>query len=142
MRHRRTDLKSDPSEIFKALSVETRIKIIELLKAQGSLGVKSIAEKLGISPAAVSQHLKILRHTGLVRKERQGYWIPYSINEESMEHCRSMLNEVCRCGCHGHLHFHSHKLKGVSLESLAEYQKKLEAELQQVKKKIASLKEN
>ena len=56
----------EPAEIFKVLSVETRVKIVDLLKANGALGVKDISEKLGITPPAVSQHLKILKQAGLV----------------------------------------------------------------------------
>ena len=67
----------EPFEIFKVVSVETRVKITELLKGQGPLGAKGIAATIGITTAAVSQHLKILKHAGLVRSERNGYWIPY-----------------------------------------------------------------
>ena len=49
-------MKIDPAEMFKALAVETRVKIIELLKSEGPLGAKKIAELVGITPAAVSQH--------------------------------------------------------------------------------------
>ena len=48
----------EPSEIFKVLSVETRVKIIELLKTQGPLGAKGIAATIGITTAAVSNTLK------------------------------------------------------------------------------------
>ncbi len=51
----------EPIEMFKALAVETRVKIIELLKSEGPLGAKKIAELVGITPVAVSQHLKILK---------------------------------------------------------------------------------
>ena len=71
-------------EMFKALAVETRVKILDLMKAQGPLGAKEIGRLLGITPAAASQHLKILKQAGLVRSERQGYWIPYSINVGSL----------------------------------------------------------
>src|SRR3972149_4329353 len=94
-------MKLEPSEMFKVLAVETRVKIIDLLKSKGPLGSKSIAGQLGITPAAVSQHLKILRQAGLVRNERKGYWIPYSIDEEALENCAYILSEVCTCGCGG-----------------------------------------
>ena len=42
----------EPSEMFKALAVETRVKIIELLKSEGPLGAKKIAELVGVTPAA------------------------------------------------------------------------------------------
>ena len=99
-----------PSEVFKALSVETRVKTIELLKSEGPLCVSNIAELIGITPAAVSQHLKILRQAGLVRNERKGYWIPYSIDEEGMERCRQVLNDVCSCGCQGTENFREQEL--------------------------------
>jgi len=38
--------------MFKALAVETRVKIIDLLKSEGPLGAKKISELLGITPAA------------------------------------------------------------------------------------------
>ena len=65
-------IRLDSSEIFKILSVETRIRIIELLKSKGPIGVKDIAKEIGITPAAVSQHLKLLRQAGLVKNERRG----------------------------------------------------------------------
>ena len=95
------DVKLVPAEIFKVLAVETRIKIIDLLKSRGPLGAKNIARLIGVTPAAISQHLKILRQAGLVRSERNGYWIPYSIDEDALEGCRKVLNKVCTCGCRG-----------------------------------------
>ncbi len=86
-------------ELFKALSVETRIRIIEILKEKGPQGVKELAATLNITPSAVSQHLKVLRYAGLVHCERKGYWLPYEIDEVAMEHCRDALTNVCSCGC-------------------------------------------
>ena len=126
----------EPAEIFKVLSVETRVKIIELLKANGALGVKAISSKLGITPPAVSQHLKILKQAGLVRSERQGYWIPYSINEEAMESCREILNEVCTCGCQGTGKFKEKELSRASLEALKKYEIELQKELDVVRERV------
>lgn len=132
-------MKLDPSEMFKVLGVETRIKIIELLKSKGPLGAKNIAEVFGITPAAVSQHLKVLRQAGLVRNERKGYWIPYSIDEEALENCRCILNEVCTCGCKGTGKFKEQELKNASLVSIMEYERKLERELQNVRERISKI---
>jgi len=132
-------MKLDPSEMFKVLGVETRIKIIELLKSKGSLGAKNIAEVFGITPAAVSQHLKVLRQAGLVRNERKGYWIPYSIDEEALENCRCILNEVCTCGCKGTGKFKEQELKNASLVSIMEHERKLERELQNVRERISKI---
>jgi DNA-binding transcriptional ArsR family regulator len=129
----------DPSEMFKVLGVETRVRIIELLKFRGPLGVKTIAELVGITPAAVSQHLKVLRQAGLVRNERKGYWIPYSIDEDALENCRSILNEVCTCGCEGTGKFKEEQLSKASWASLMKYEKELEEELQKVREKISEM---
>jgi DNA-binding transcriptional ArsR family regulator len=128
-----------PSEIFKAMSVETRVKIIELLKSGGPLGGNEIADLVGITPAAVSQHLKILRQAGLVRNERKGYWIPYSIDEAGMEKCRRILNDICTCGCEGTGEFREKELNDASLASLREYEGELENELQAVRARISAM---
>src|SRR3989338_1636915 len=132
-------MKLAPSEMFKVLSVETRVRIIDLLKSRGPLGVKNIAELVGITPAAVSQHLKILKQSGLVRSERKGYWIPYSIDEEALENCRQILNAVCTCGCLETGKFKEKELKETSLESLMKYKKELQNELKTVRERIKEI---
>ncbi len=127
----------EPSELFKVLSVETRVKIIELLKSQGPLGAKDIAATIGITTAAVSQHLKILKQAGLVRSERKGYWIPYTIDENAMENCRQLLNEVCTCGCRGTGKFKESEKS--NLESLKQYEKELNNELTIVQQRLKEL---
>ena len=129
----------DPAEMFKALAVETRVKIIEMLKSQGPMGAKGIAEQLGVSTAAVSQHLKILKQVGLLRSERKGYWIPYSIDEEALENCGQLLNEVCTCGCKGTGDFKKIELKSAGLKSLKDYEKELKKELRTVRERVREM---
>ncbi len=126
----------EPSEMFKVLGVDTRVRIIELLKSRGPLGTKNIAELIDVTPAAVSQHLKILRQAGFVRSERKGYWIPYSIDEEALENCRRLLSEVCTCGCKGTGKFRDKELSDANLESLEKYEEELKSELRVVQEKI------
>jgi DNA-binding transcriptional ArsR family regulator len=126
--------------MFKVLGVESRVKIIELLKSEGPLGTKRIAEVLGITPAAASQHLKILRHAGFVKSERRGYWVPHSIDEVSLENCCDMLTEVCRCGCMGPGHSTGKAQDDMQdLHSLKQHKKCLEDELKKVRKRIAEI---
>jgi len=132
----------EPSEMFKVLAVETRVKIIDLLKTEGPLGAKKISELLGITPAAVSQHLRILRQVGLVRSERDGYWIPYSIDEDALHNCRELLTEVCTCGCQGTGNFKEKETVNSSLDSLKKYRNEIETELKNVKHRIAELESN
>ncbi len=130
----------EPSEIFKVLSVETRVKIINLLKGRGPLGAKEIAATIGVTTAAVSQHLKILRQAGLVRSERKGYWIPYSIDEKAMENCREILTKVCTCGCRGTGKIKTYQSEQADIKSLKTYEKELENELTSVRLRLKELK--
>ncbi len=86
------------AEMFKLLSVDTRIGILEALKLQ-SLSVGDIAKIAGITHSATSQHLRVLRDSGLVTAERRGYYIYYSLDEDALEECRKRLNRICTCGC-------------------------------------------
>jgi len=130
----------EPFEIFKVLSGETRIKIINILKNRGPLGAKEIAARIGLTPAAISQHLKILRHSGILKRQRKGYWIPYSLNEETLECCRQELNQVCECKCYESCEAHEHDSNHVSLESLENYKKELEEKLLRIRKRIEEIK--
>lgn len=127
------------AELFKILSVDTRIRIIELLKRE-ALCVNALSDALGVTQSAVSQHLRILKATGLVRDERRGYWIHYSLNVDELEKCRERLNRVCTCGCGAENYFSGRYLPSeVSKEELKEYKKTLEKELEKVNKRIEEL---
>lgn len=90
----------ETADLFKILSVDKRIEIIELLKKE-PMSVNALADALGITQSAVSQHLRVLKGAGLVKGERQGYWIYYSLNRDALEKCRQRLNRICTCGCLG-----------------------------------------
>jgi DNA-binding transcriptional ArsR family regulator len=127
------------SEMFKALAVETRVRILDLLKTRGPLGPKEIARLAGITAAAASQHLKILKQSGLVRSERKGYWIPYAVNPEVLEQYRLRLTEVCTCGCQGNGQWKEKACRDAPLESLKQYEQNLENELTNVRQRIKEL---
>jgi len=135
-------MRIDPAEMFKALAVETRVKIIELLKSEGPLGAKKIAELVGITPAAVSQHLRILRQVGFVRSERNGYWIPYSIDEDALQNCRDVLTEICTCGCQGSGGFKEKAIGHANLDTLKKYENEMKTELENVRERIKELETN
>ncbi len=133
---------SEQAGLFKVLGVESRIRIIDLLKQKGPLCVNELSEALGISPSAVSQHLKILKHAGLVRNERKGYWIPYEVNPAALEKCRELLAEVCNCGCEGTGRFRRAELDkaGDKLALLKKYERELKKELKEVLDRIEEMK--
>jgi len=69
--------------IFKALSDETRLRIIKLLE-QGELCVCDITAALDMVQPKVSFHLSALKEAGLIKDRKQGKWIHYNLNEKDM----------------------------------------------------------
>ena len=69
------------SVFFKALSDETRLKILFALLESGKC-VMHISERVGMSQSAVSHQLSILRRCDLVKVSRNGKNQVYSISDE------------------------------------------------------------
>jgi ArsR family transcriptional regulator len=69
--------------IFKALSDETRLRIIKLLE-QGELCVCDITAALDMVQPKVSFHLSALKEAGLIKDRKQGKWIHYSLNDKDL----------------------------------------------------------
>ncbi len=70
--------------LLKALGDKTRLKILKCLYEK-PWSTQALAEKLEISEAGISKHLKILNHVSLVRKIRKGNFILYYINTEMID---------------------------------------------------------
>ena len=72
------------SNIFKVLSDKQRRDILEMLK-DGRLSAGEIAERLGVTPAALSYHLKLLKNADLVVEYKNKNFIYYEINTTVLE---------------------------------------------------------
>ncbi|HDS31121.1 MAG TPA: ArsR family transcriptional regulator [Firmicutes bacterium] len=81
------------SRIFKVLSVDNRVRMIELLKSR-SLCVNALARELNLTPAAVSQHLRVLRDCEIVTAEKKGYYVHYRVNDKVLKNWRKMADEL------------------------------------------------
>ncbi len=67
--------------IFKALSDEQRRKILAILKKEGGgVNAGDLAERLNITPAAISYHLRILKNADLVLEYKEKNYIFYELN--------------------------------------------------------------
>ena len=89
------------AEIFKALSDPTRLRLVKLLNEcepgickGGPLCVNALANQLGVTQSAVSQHLRILRQAGLVSGERRGSFMHYTLDPTGLEKCKTALRET------------------------------------------------
>ena len=80
------------SEVFKALSDPTRLRLVKLLSEHGNvLCVNALANRLGVTQSAVSQHLRILRQARLVISDRRGPSVHYSLNVERLSQHKVLL---------------------------------------------------
>jgi len=81
------------SAIFKALSDETRLRIVKLLE-HGELCVCDIVAALNVVQPKASFHLGVLKEAGFIKDRKQGKWIHYSLNEADLFR-RMLMVSVC-----------------------------------------------
>lgn len=79
--------------VFKALADPTRRQLLRLL-TRGARSAGNLAEAVEMSPAALSHHLSRLKAAELVRTERRGQSIVYSINTTVFEDVARMLMDM------------------------------------------------
>nr|WP_263327798.1 metalloregulator ArsR/SmtB family transcription factor [Neobacillus sp. Marseille-Q6967] len=102
--------------VLKLLGDKTRLTIIAILK-QRECCVCEFLEVFNMSQPSISQHLRKLKDAGMVKEERRGQWIYYSLNRESelngliediLEHVPDQTDKIkmiekanptLQCGC-------------------------------------------
>ena len=89
----RTKDHDNAARMFRALAVESRVRIVKLLAGR-TLCVGALSNLLGISAGAVSQHLRILKDAGLVEPDRRGYFIHYNLAPDAAERCRAVADSL------------------------------------------------
>jgi len=83
------------AEICAGLADPKRIMILYQL-SNGSCNVTELVNKLKMQQPMVSRHLKVLRERGMVRAERQGAEVIYSVSDERLIQALDMLRSVLR----------------------------------------------
>jgi ArsR family transcriptional regulator, arsenate/arsenite/antimonite-responsive transcriptional repressor len=85
----------DVQRVFEALSSQVRRKILAYL-AEADLNAGEIAGRFNISKPSVSQHLSLLEAAGLVKSEKRGQFVNYSLVRESLTNTlNGYVQEVC-----------------------------------------------
>jgi ArsR family transcriptional regulator len=85
----------DFAKLFKALSDETRIRILKVL-LERECCVCEVMQALDISQSRASRNLGMLEDAGFVKSRRDGLWIVYSIDEQRMNRYVAPLIELLR----------------------------------------------
>ncbi|MGG1398783.1 metalloregulator ArsR/SmtB family transcription factor [Bacillus salipaludis] len=73
------------SQIFKALSDDTRIKIAYALTVEDELCVCDVANIVGSTTATASHHLRLLRNLGLAKYRKEGKLVYYSLDDDHVK---------------------------------------------------------
>ncbi len=73
------------ADVFRALADPTRRAVFERLAGEGELSVGDLVAGAGVSQPAVSQHLAVLRASGLVSERREGRFIRYAARPEGLK---------------------------------------------------------
>jgi len=81
------------ASIFKALSDETRLKIIDMLSC-GEMCACDLLENLSISQSTLSYHMKILAESSLVNAVRDGAWMRYTLSKEKTDNVIFFMKEI------------------------------------------------
>ncbi|GAB3040087.1 MULTISPECIES: autorepressor SdpR family transcription factor [Oleiagrimonas] len=80
-------------EVFKAMADPTRRAILKRLQ-DGALTAGEIGETFDITAASLSHHFAVLKRADLVRTERRGQFIVYSLNSTVFEDLARMLFDL------------------------------------------------
>ena len=83
------------SNLFKMFGDPTRVKILSCLQVR-DMCVSELAQALDMTDSAVSHQLKVLRTAKLVRSQKRGKNVYYSLNDEHVQTIVKMaLEHVC-----------------------------------------------
>ncbi|GGF91548.1 hypothetical protein GCM10010912_40670 [Paenibacillus albidus] len=85
------DVLTDMADDLKLLGDKTRLTILSLLKER-EWCVCEFVDLFDISQPAVSQHLRKLKSKGIVKEQKKGQWVYYSLNIEDKPHIKAVLN--------------------------------------------------
>jgi ArsR family transcriptional regulator len=88
--HSRTDR---AIELFHALSDETRLEIIELLR-KGERCVCELTDTLDAAQSRLSFHLRVLKDAGIVRDRKDGRWVHYELVPDAFEEIETLVTEM------------------------------------------------
>ena len=80
-------------EVFEAIAQPKRREILRLLAA-GERSAGEVASQFAVTQPAISQHLKVLKDTGLVTERRDGTRRLYSVRAEGLHDLHGFLADV------------------------------------------------
>jgi DNA-binding transcriptional ArsR family regulator len=88
------DCAYEAARLLKLLANEKRLVILCFLATRGEMPVGALADALGLSQSALSQHLAKLRHDGLVLFRRESQTLHYRLTDPRVMRVLGVLEEI------------------------------------------------
>jgi len=85
-----TDLE-ESALLFRALADETRLAILRQLRAQGEVCACDFLACCRLAQPTVSPHMGILRRAGLVRTDKRGQWVYYTLAADKLAALKDLI---------------------------------------------------
>ena len=82
---------------LKACADQTRLRLINLLAAEGEVCVCHLVDALNTNQPKVSRHLAYLKRAGLVTDRKDGLWVHYRLAEPLANHARQLVECINSC---------------------------------------------
>jgi DNA-binding transcriptional ArsR family regulator len=82
------------ADVFFALGDGTRLSVVTRLGSSGTLSATALSHGAKVSRQAIAKHLRVLEGAGLVKHEKRGREVLYTLESERLEDARAFLDGV------------------------------------------------
>ncbi len=83
-----------PAPVFAALGDETRLQVLGCLWERGPLSITELTDGSNVSRQAITKHLRILAHAGLVKGSRDGRQSVWKLERKGVLQARRWLDKI------------------------------------------------
>lgn len=84
----------EAAQMLRLLANEKRLLILCLMAARKEVNVSGLAEEVGLSMSALSQHLAKLREDGLIKARKEGQMVFYSVRDPDVARVLKLLKDI------------------------------------------------
>jgi len=82
--------------ILRAINHKLRQEMIEFIDGRGRVTVTEMFVEMRLEQSVASQHLAILRRAGIVKTEREGKYMYYSLNLNKLQLLNQLINDLLK----------------------------------------------
>jgi ArsR family transcriptional regulator len=88
------DAEGDLAKLAKALGHPARVHILRVLLAKDTCVAGELSDELPLAPSTVSQHLKLLKESGLIKGEVDGPRRCYCVDRSVLQHLKALVERL------------------------------------------------